>query len=321
MSDTTALASEATNTVEQAAGLFEKMLAGEAGTQPDSENEQQDQPEGGEQDAESPDSEESDEQQEQDEPPADPDAQPVTVKVDGKEQTLTLGDLKRGYLREADYTRKTQELANNRRAVESELTAAQAERAQYGQALQQLQTLLQQQTQQEPDWDKLQQEDPLTAARLFVQRQQQKEALQAIQAEQADLTERNSQEQAKALRERIASEETKLLEAIPEWKDTQKRAAAVREIADYASSLGYTPEDLSAVTDHRILRILKDAVAYQKVQKASKDLQARRPQQNGPRSATPGGTGKVTDSRRAAMERLKQTGDPRDAARIFEMRL
>lgn len=41
-----------------------------------------------------------------------------TVKVDGEEQQVTLDELRSGYSRQADYTRKTQELASRRREVE-----------------------------------------------------------------------------------------------------------------------------------------------------------------------------------------------------------
>lgn len=41
---------------------------------------------------------------------------PITVEIDGKE--VTIEELKNGYLRQADYTRKTQQLANQRKEVE-----------------------------------------------------------------------------------------------------------------------------------------------------------------------------------------------------------
>ena len=41
---------------------------------------------------------------------------PITVEIDGKE--VAIEELKNGYLRQADYTRKTQQLANQRKEVE-----------------------------------------------------------------------------------------------------------------------------------------------------------------------------------------------------------
>ncbi len=41
-----------------------------------------------------------------------------TIKVDGEEQTVTLEELQSGYQRQADYTRKTQELASDRQRLQ-----------------------------------------------------------------------------------------------------------------------------------------------------------------------------------------------------------
>ncbi len=61
--------------------------------------------------------------------------QTFTVKVDGTEVTVTLDELQKGYSRTQDYTRKTQQIAEIRRQVESEAEAIRAERSQYAQLL------------------------------------------------------------------------------------------------------------------------------------------------------------------------------------------
>ena len=49
---------------------------------------------------------------------AEPASSTYTVKVDGAESEVTLGELQQGYQRQADYTRKTQELASERQRLE-----------------------------------------------------------------------------------------------------------------------------------------------------------------------------------------------------------
>ena len=44
----------------------------------------------------------------------------VTVVVDGEEITVSMDELKKGYSRHSDYTKKTQELAEQRKAIEAE---------------------------------------------------------------------------------------------------------------------------------------------------------------------------------------------------------
>ena len=58
-----------------------------------------------------------------------------TVKVDGEEVEVNLDELRNGYQRQADYTRKSQSLAEQRKAYEANLQAVQQEREQYAQVL------------------------------------------------------------------------------------------------------------------------------------------------------------------------------------------
>ena len=66
-----------------------------------------------------------------------------SVRVDGEDHEVTLDELLKGYSRQSDYTKKTQEVANQRAQIEqlanqynSEVTQIQAERQQYIESLQ-----------------------------------------------------------------------------------------------------------------------------------------------------------------------------------------
>ena len=67
-------------------------------------------------DGEPQDSNNSQELEEQPQQPPQP--QTFTVKVDGVDRQVTLEELQRGYMMQADYTKKTQALADERRALE-----------------------------------------------------------------------------------------------------------------------------------------------------------------------------------------------------------
>ena len=100
-------------------------------------------------------SEDSDETEEDEQP------QVFTVKVDGKEIDVTLDELQKGYSRTQDYTRKTQQIAETRKAVEAEAAAIRAEREQYAQLLGALQQQLETAGEQPIDWERLYAEDPI----------------------------------------------------------------------------------------------------------------------------------------------------------------
>jgi len=83
---------------------------------------------GGEQDSDEP-------EQPAEQPPEPPKPQTFTVKVDGVDRQVTLEELQRGYMMQADYTKKTQALANERRALEQKYN--QQQNPQQGQPAQQ----------------------------------------------------------------------------------------------------------------------------------------------------------------------------------------
>ena len=89
-----------------------------------------------------------------------------TVKVNGEEIEVTLDELLHGYSRQSDYTRKSQELAERRKATEALEQEIAAEREQYAELLPRMREQLQQQLQAEPDWDKLYEQNPVEAVRL-----------------------------------------------------------------------------------------------------------------------------------------------------------
>ena len=130
----------------------------------------------------------------QEEPAAEPNSL-VTVKVDGKEQKVPLDEVIAGYSRTADYTRKTQELASSRKAVEAEFEAARVERAQYAQMLSALQQQLTQLMPQEPDWNALYNSDPLEYVRQRDVWRERNDKLVAAQAEQQRLHALQTEEQ------------------------------------------------------------------------------------------------------------------------------
>ena len=81
----------------------------------------------------------------------------VTVKINGQDVDVKLSELKNGYQRQADYTRKTMEVAEQRKTAESEISKARQERQQYMQGLNQATALLQAQLQESSkvDWQAL----------------------------------------------------------------------------------------------------------------------------------------------------------------------
>jgi len=239
-----------------------------------------------------------------------------TVKVDGKEIQVPLEELVKGYQREADYTRKTMSLAEQRKAAEAEFEAVRGEREQYRQTLGTLQQQIQQ-TEPKIDWAKLQEENPGEWTRQRLLQIDRQTALQNIEAERQRIAGLQQEEADKGLQARLSEESTKLVAAIPEWKDEKKASAEKAELVKFAATLGFSPEEVANVTDHRAIVMLRRA--YQHEQLIAKRAALKPDPVEVPKTAKPGppATSQISQIQRA-QQRLAKTGKVTDAARVIE---
>lgn len=209
----------------------------------------------------------------------------------------------------ADYTRKTMALAEDRKAIEAAQSEVSQLKAQLAEALQ----VWAVPTEQEPDWVELAQKvDPqkFNAMRAHWDTRQK----QAAQAREAF---RNLQERQR--REMIAQEQSRLLDAVPEWQDPAKFKEAAKEIVDFGNSYGFKPEELADVVDHRMLLVLRDAVAYRKLQTAKPEVtkkvaQAAVTMKPG---AKPTKSAAEAEARHKQQAQLKRTGKVEDAIALL----
>ena len=258
---------------------------------------------------------EEDENSEEEEQP-----QVFTVKVDGKEVEVTLDELQKGYSRTQDYTRKTQQIAEVRKQTEVELQAVRAEREQYAQLLSALESQVQQVAQPNIDWDRLYQEDPIEWVRQREVMRENQEKAAAIQSEQQRLSQLSQQEQAQFMQQKLQHEQEALLAAIPDWKDAKKAQAEKALLVEFGQKIGFTPEELKSVVDHRAVLMLRKAALYD--QMMSKRGNIKPVTNNGPRPAKPGAAGRVSSSTESvrAQQRVAKTGRVDDAANaIFQL--
>lgn len=246
--------------------------------------------------------------------------QVFSVKVDGKEVEVTLDELQKGYSRTQDYTRKTQQIAEVRKQTEAELQAVRAEREQYAQLLSALESQVQQVAQPNIDWDRLYQEDPIEWVRQREVMRDNQEKAAAIQSEQQRLSQLSQQEQAQFMQQRLQHEQEALLAAIPDWKDAKKAQAEKALLVEFGQKIGFTPDELKNVVDHRAVLMLRKAALYD--QMMSKRGNIKPVVNNGPRPAKPGAAGRVSNTTEAvrAQQRVAKTGRVDDAANaIFQL--
>lgn len=250
----------------------------------------------------------------------------VKVKVDGEEMEVSLAELRNGYSRTADYTRKATDLANQRKAFNAEMEAIRQERAQYEQLLPALQQQLQQAAIAEPDWDNLYDEDPIEAARLErhwrKSREEQTQKLAAIEAEQKRLNEAQARERQQALAQFVEAERGKLPNVIPEWADQDTMLREAKELREWATTQGLTAQDIDGLTQAAHIAVIRKAMLYDKGAKKVETAKQAPPKTKGKKVVKPGSRGTQVkpgsvDVKRAS-QRLARTGRVSDAAALLD---
>ena len=245
--------------------------------------------------------------------------QPVyKVTVDGSEIEVTQDELINGYSRQQDYTRKTQELANQRKTIEQQAQELSQRDAIYAQLLPKMEAQLKGELVDEPDWKTLVDEDPVAYVREQQIWNEKKEKLNAAQAERQRLEQENQVKQQEQLVQFVQEGQQKILEIVPEWKNAEVAQKEKLAIRDYGINvLGYAPQEMDAIYDYRALLGLRNAWLNSKTVEATK----KKPTQKAPaRVARPGTTTRkksVAPAKRAKQV-LAKTGKVQDAAKVFE---
>ncbi|WP_426313483.1 hypothetical protein ACN9MF_17875 [Methylobacterium fujisawaense] len=240
------------------------------------------------------------------------------VEVNG--ERVKVKDLKSGYLRQSDYTRKTQELATQRQQAESQVrTELNAQAAQY---LANIEQALVDHFPQEPNWQQLAEENP---AQWAVEREawnKRVSDLQNVRQMRAQHEQAAHAQHQAAIAQAQAEAYNNLVQMHPEFARTADGSVskASEELANFAlNEMGFSKETLQGVTDAKVFSVLYDAMRYRRSQaQQPKALQAVA---NKPPLAKPGvTTGKATlaqTDHNKQMARLKRTGSVEDAASII----
>lgn len=255
-----------------------------------------------------------------------------TVRVNGADVEVTFDELTKGYSRESDYRRKTQEVAEQRKTVERQIQEAQAQfqktqqmEQQYAALLGPMAQQLQADNQPEPDWNAAFEADPIEATKLErqyrVQKEERAKKLQAIQSEQQRLMQESQQRQQVQYQQHLVDQQKLVLEDIPEWADESVRAAEVEAMREWAVKSGrVSPDQINRISDAGHVVLMRDAwkfsIGQAKVQAKRKPATSKKG-----KAVRPGSKAGAPNAQSAAVKsaagKLQQTGSYRDAADLL----
>jgi len=245
-----------------------------------------------------------------------------TIKVDGEELEVGIDELKNGYQRQADYTRKSQALAEQRKeteAIQSERMQLEQERQMYANGLQMLQ---EQQSAKLKDfesveWESLKAEDPY---QYMIKKDEYRDAQERVNnlvAEQQMVQQEQAQQAQQARAHFVQQEYSRLVQSLPEWNDSN--STIKKDIQEYATSVGFKPEEINQLADHRSVLIIKKAMEYDKL--TTKVAPKKKAVKKVPKVQKSGRGNSKEDAATEAIKkkrtRLQKSGKQQDAASVF----
>jgi hypothetical protein len=249
----------------------------------------------------------------------------VKVKAeDGSDEEveLTLEEMEKGVMLERAFRMKTAQLAREKESVQAKIKEAiEPKLKEYDEKLQIAEQAIWHSLAPEIkniDWNKLAAENPAEWAQKYQQVQNINAQLAHIQSERKRVAEETANERQAAVRKQ-AEEAVEILKSeIPGWNNDVYGKILKTGVEKY----GFKAEEVNAITDHRAIKALYDAMQYQALK--AKPLVEKRQTPQVPKVVKPGAGEKPdagAESWDKGMAKLKQSGRTEDAVELAKMML
>lgn len=239
----------------------------------------------------------------------------IKLKYKGEDQEMLEPEVielaQKGY----DYTQKTQALAQERAELSAKVKAeAETARRQFESQLQTYEQLVLKLADQEAltaDLAAVAQQDPAKALQLSLKRSQIAETINAVRAEQQKLTQQRQAELQETVQKQAREAVEKLKERVPGWSND----LYTKILKGSETTYGYSSNELNAITDHRAIEVLHDALKWKEYQ-AARPKTADKRVQSVPKVQKPGSAEKPSAKAQGmqdSLARLNKTGSRQDA--------
>lgn len=247
------------------------------------------------------------ESQEADEAEPEPVSEDALVRMaDGK--TVSVKELIRGQLRQADYTRKSQELATARDSVKADATRIGSIAQTFADHLQKLIPAM-------PDGNLA-----VSNPGKYVAQKAQHEAAWAQVEKLIELGEQAqtavSQVTEAQTRERMAEENHRLSLTFPETATTAGRQKFFARALEAAEAAGFSADEVGGISDHRLFIMAHWAKKGMEAEAAKAKVKVKAESAPPVAPRKPGHAAAKANSNDQAMRRLARTGSLQDAAKV-----
>ena len=237
------------------------------------------------------------------------------IIVNGEKIDVDLDELKAGYQKDADYRRKTEELAIEKRQLLSDKDRLTKDYSTKLEGLDNLTRTLNAEVNSElssKELDKLFDEDPTEAAKLERKIRRRRETVA-----QAQRKLRSHQEDQ--FQEILREEQKKVALKHPDFGDPVKGSSLKTNMRNYLLGRNFNDQEINQVYDSRMFDIIMDAMTHQNNQKLKPTLVSKKVK---PDKMVRSGVKETKDeiishNRLEKIKRLQRSGNPRDAAELL----
>lgn len=234
--------------------------------------------------------------------------------------TISVADLKTNSMFQRTFTRKTEELKQERVALEQQFQQRVAEaETELAQRRELVLEMASRYLPQEPSIELLQ-SDPIGYIEAKAQYDEQMKKLTALDQQRRAEFEAGQAKQTQEYEEMKTREWDQFLTVLPKLKEPAKLEAFRKDVKDIGmAEYKLAPEELQNLVDHRYMRVLHDAIAYRKLVAKSKTTQqevAAKPKLVQKQRMAPQAI--QTRDQQGRFEQLRQTGSIDAAARAIE---
>ena len=241
-----------------------------------------------------------------------------TVKVDGVEKRVTLEDLKQGYSGQQYVQQGMQQVAEMRKQFEQIAGDFLNEREQAKAIFAQVQNMQIPSAPVPPSEENFS-SDPIGYLEAKMKYDREANEYQQKMAEVQQALAGNSQAEMQARNAYLQREMDTLKQVIPDFADPDKAQSLRNNMLSVSQqTYGFDPQEIAAITDHRVLRVLHDAIQYRAAQ-GGKEQAIKKAKAKPKRTVKPGAkkTASNQNSQRQARSKLKRSGSIQDAMSLI----
>lgn len=249
--------------------------------------------------------------------PLDEDATLVDIEIDGEAYEVNLTELKTGYLRQEEYTKRVTELEQKAEAFQEQVSEREVA---LQRELEMAQVILAGDLSKydNVDWERLKTDDPATYQRLRLEAIDAKESLQGLQNRRNQIQSLHEEAQKIKQSVHVKAQIELATKLMPEFKEATFRDGLIK----YGKDIGYTEDELYSMTDARQLLLLNQARLYAEGQVRRKEAVAKKATKELPpvvKAGAPKAKGSETKQAiKLASARFAKDHSVESAAALFE---